>query len=107
MKKVHDLKVMLEKRRFVAKVFREYELEAANEEYKREKTVAMEQFEAKGMELKECLLNDLHDKRKAYDQYRHSIDLAYGGNAVCTGQTRFFMCHRSNDNISERTLDLG
>lgn len=79
LKKVKDLKTAMEKRMFVAKVFREYEIEMANEEYKREKAAAMQQFEAKGLELKECLLNDLHDKRKAYDQFKHSLDLSTGG----------------------------
>ncbi len=79
LKKVRDLKVMMDQRVFVAKVFRDYEKDMANEEFKREKSAAVQQFEAKGMELKECLLNDLHDKRKAYDQYRHNIDLSSSG----------------------------
>ena len=70
---------MYEKRLFVAEVYKQYELEAANEEYEREKSLAMQQFEAKGLELKECLLNDLQDKKKAYDNYRHNLDLASGG----------------------------
>ena len=74
-----ELRETYEKRVFVADVFKQYELEEANEEYEREKTLAMQQFEAKGLELKECLLNDLQDKKKAYDSYRHSMDLGSGG----------------------------
>ena len=79
LKKAKELKTMMEQRVFVARVFRDYEMDMANEEFRREKDVAVQQFEAKGMELKECLLNDLHDKRKAYDQFRHNIDLSTSG----------------------------
>lgn len=67
----------------MAEVFKQYELEAVQEEYEREKMLAMQQFEAKEMELKECLLNDLQDKKKAYDHYRHNIDLSSGGTNLC------------------------
>ena len=84
MKKVNKLNIMLERRLYTAQVIRQYELDVANETFKREKVVAIEQFEVKGVELKECLLNDLHDKRKAYDQCRLSIDLiANGGVCMC------------------------
>ncbi len=73
-----EFRQMYETRLLIAEVFKHYELEAANEEYEREKSLAEQQFEAKGLELKECLLNDLQDKRKAYDQYRHNMDLSSG-----------------------------
>lgn len=73
------MREMYEKRLFVAEVYKQYELEAAKEDYEREKALAMQQFEAKDIELKECLLNDLQDKRRAYDNYRHNMDLASGG----------------------------
>lgn len=71
-----ELREMYEKRLFVAEVFKQYELEAAKEDYEREKALAIQQFEAKGLELKECLLNDLQDKKRAYDNYRHNMDLS-------------------------------
>lgn len=74
-----ELRELYERRVFVAEVFKQYELDEADEEFEREKTLAVQQFEAKGLELKECLLNDLQDKKKAYDSYRHSMDLASGG----------------------------
>lgn len=70
---------MYEKRVFIAEVYKQYELEAAHEDYEREKALAMQQYEAKELELKECLLNDLQDKRKAYDNYRHNLDLSSAG----------------------------
>lgn len=79
LRRVREMREMYEKRLFVAEVFRQYELEAANEEYERENALALQQFEAKGLELKECLLNDLQDKKKAYDNYRHNTDLSSGG----------------------------
>lgn len=79
LQRVKEMREMYEKRSFVAEVFKQYELEAAGEEYDREKALARQQFEAKGLELKECLLNDLQDKRKAYENYRHNMDLASGG----------------------------
>lgn len=82
LQRVKEIREMYEKRLFVAEVFKHYELEAANEEYDREKALALQQFEAKGLELKECLLNDLQDKKKAYDSYRHNLDLASGGTAM-------------------------
>ena len=72
------MKEMYEKRLFVAEVFKQYELDAAKEDYDKEKALATQQFELKGMELKECLLNDLQDKKRAYDNYRHSMDLSSG-----------------------------
>lgn len=78
--RVKEMREMYEKRLFVAEVFKQYELEAAKEDYEREKALAMQHFEAKGLELKECLLNDLHDKKRAYDNYRHNMDLSSGGN---------------------------
>ena len=87
--RVKQMREVYEKRCFVAEVFKQYELEAATEEYDREKAQAIQQFEAKGLELKECLLNDLQDKKKAYDNYRHNLDLA-------SGKTRFsILSHRS------------
>ena len=79
LRRVKELRELCERRVFVAEVFKQYELDETNEEFEREKTLAVQQFEAKGMELKECLLNDLQDKKKAYDSYRHSMDLASGG----------------------------
>lgn len=78
LRRVKQLREVYEKRLFVAEVFKQYELAAATEEYEREKAQAIQQFEAKGLELKECLLNDLQDKKKAYDNYRHNLDLASG-----------------------------
>ena len=73
-----------EKRVFVAQVFREYELAAAQEERDKERESAFQQFESKKMELKECLLHDLQDKKKAYDNYRHNVDLGSASkNTVC------------------------
>ncbi len=79
LRRVKELRDMYERRVFVAEVFKQYELDEANEEYEREKTLAVQKFEVKGLELKECLLNDLQDKKRAYDSYRHSMDLASGG----------------------------
>lgn len=79
LKRVNELKELWKKREFVAEVFKQYELAAAREECEKEKSLATQQFEAKGLELKECLLNDLQDKRKAYDQCRHNMDLSSGG----------------------------
>lgn len=77
-RRVKEMKEMYEKRLFVAEVFKQYELDAAKEDYDKEKALATQQFELKGMELKECLLNDLQDKKRAYDNYRHSMDLSSG-----------------------------
>lgn len=83
--RVQELREICENRQFIAEVFRKYEMDAAKEDYEREKTLATQQFEAKGLELKECLLNDLHDKKRAYDNYRHNMDLSSGselGNCI-------------------------
>ena len=82
LKKVREIRDYYENRLLVAEVFKQYELEVADEEYEREKALAKQQFEAKGLELKECLLNDLQDKKKAYDHYRHNMDLASGGTST-------------------------
>lgn len=79
LRRVKEIRDLYEKRLFAAEVFKQYELDEASEEYEREKTLAVHQYETKGLELKECLLNDLQDKKKAYDNYRHNLDLASGG----------------------------
>ncbi len=66
-------------RLFVAEAFQEYELGVAREEYEREKQAAMSQFEAKRAELKECILHDLQEKRRAYDNYRQTVELGAAG----------------------------
>ena len=34
------------------------------------------------MELKECLMHDLQEKKRAYETYRHSMELGSGGMRV-------------------------
>lgn len=85
-RRVQELREICENRQFIAQVFRQYEMDAAKEDYEREKSLAMQQFEAKGLELKECLLSDLHDKKRAYDNYRYNMDLSSGGEYVSHGE---------------------
>ena len=35
--------------------------------------------QAKRLELKECLINELQDKKRAYENYRHTSELGAGG----------------------------
>lgn len=70
-------------RLFVAESFQEYELCVAREEYQREKQAALRQFEAKRAELKDCLLHDLQEKKRAYDNYRHTVELGAAGASGC------------------------
>ena len=81
-RRIEEFRELCEKRVFIAEVFKHYELDAAREDYEREKALAIQQFEAKGQELKECLLNDLQDKKRAYDNYRHNMDLSSGGRLI-------------------------
>ena len=73
---VGDLETSRDNRLFVADVFRQYELAVVEQEFEREKAIAVQQLEAKQQDLKECLLQDLHDKRKAYDSYRHGVEVS-------------------------------
>ncbi len=66
-------------RLFVAETFRDYELCIAREELEREKLAALNQFDSKRVELKDCLLHDLQEKRRAYDNYRHTVELGAAG----------------------------
>ena len=68
---VRELETVRDNRLFVADVFRQYELAAVEQEFEREKGLAVQQLEAKQQDLKECILQDLQDKRRAYDSYRH------------------------------------
>ena len=36
-------------------------------------------LQGKKLELKECLVNELQDKKKAYENYRHTSELGAGG----------------------------
>ena len=73
---VRELETARDNRLFVADVFRQYELAAVEQEFEREKAIAIQQLEAKQQDLKECLLQDLQDKRKAYDSYRHGVEVS-------------------------------
>lgn len=76
---VRELESVRDNRLFVADVFRQYELATVQQEFEREKAIAVQQLEAKQQDLKECLLQDLQDKRKAYDSYRHGVEV----NSIC------------------------
>ena len=73
---VRELEAVRDNRLFVADVFRQYELATVEQEFEREKAIAVQQLEAKQQDLKECLLQDLQDKRKAYDSYRHGVEVS-------------------------------
>jgi len=68
-----------DKRLFVAEAFCQYELDCAEEEYERERALAVQELEGKKVELKECLMHDLQEKKRAYETYRHSMELGSGG----------------------------
>ena len=76
-----ELETIRDNRVFVADVFRQYEVAAVEQEFEREKAIAVQQLEAKRHELKECILQDLQDKRKAYDSYRHGVEVS----SICKG----------------------
>ena len=73
---VRELETVRDNRLFVADVFRQYELATVEQEFEREKAIAVQQLEAKQQDLKDCLLQDLQDKRKAYDSYRHGVEVS-------------------------------
>ncbi len=77
--RVAGLETQRDHRLFVAETFRDYELCVASEEYTREKSFASQQYESKKAELKDCLLHDLHDKKRAYDNYRSTVELGAAG----------------------------
>ncbi len=81
--RVAGLEAQRDHRLFVAETFRDYELCVAREQYQREKSFASQQYESKKCELKECLLHDLHDKKRAYDNYRTTVELGAAGKQVC------------------------
>ena len=45
LKKVQEIKEVRDKRLFVAETFRQYELQCAEDDYEREKSLAMQEFE--------------------------------------------------------------
>lgn len=73
---VRDLEAIRDNRLFVADVFYQYELAAVEQEFEREKAIAFQHLEAKQQDLRECILQDLQDKRKAYDSYRHGMEVS-------------------------------
>lgn len=77
--RIREVDKMREHRLFVAETFRDYELAVTTADYNREKETALEQYEAKKLELKDYLLHDLQDKRRAYDNYRNTVELSNPG----------------------------
>lgn len=80
--KVHELERQRDYRLFVAKTFHDYELSNTKEEFEREKAAALQQYESKKAELKDCLLHELQDKRRAYDNYRNTVELGAAGTTI-------------------------
>lgn len=78
LRRVREVEELRDKRLFMADTFRQYELQCSQEEYEREKNCALHRFEAKRLELKECLINELQDKKRAYENYRHTSELGAG-----------------------------
>jgi Sin3 histone deacetylase corepressor complex component SDS3 len=79
LQEVARIKEERDKRLFVAESFRVYETQCVKEEFEREKTQAETEFEVKKVELKECLMHDQQDKKRAYENYRHTAELSTGG----------------------------
>ena len=73
---VCELESIRDNRLFVAGVFRQYELSVVQQEFEREQAIAVQRLGAKRQDLKECILQDLQDKRKAYDTYRHGMEVS-------------------------------
>lgn len=79
LQEVARIKEEKEKRLFVAETFRNYETQCAKDDFERDKSLAETEFEVKKVELKECLMHDQQDKKKAYENYRHTAELSTGG----------------------------
>ena len=83
--RVREVERIRDNRLFVAEAFRDYELSVANEDYERERDASLQQYEAKKLELKEYLLHDLQDKKRAYDNYRNTVELSAPGKYAMSG----------------------
>ncbi|XP_052219911.1 sin3 histone deacetylase corepressor complex component SDS3-like isoform X2 [Dreissena polymorpha] len=59
-------------------VFKEYELEVIEREYKKEKKLAAKDFEEKKVDLKETLIADLEEKRRSVELERSQLELTGG-----------------------------
>jgi Sin3 histone deacetylase corepressor complex component SDS3 len=78
LKKLNELVDLRDKRLFIAETFRDYELSMAKEEYEREKSQAITECETKRAELKDNLLLDLHEKKKAFENLRSTMEITTG-----------------------------
>ena len=90
---VRQLQSIRENRLFVASVFRQYELSVVQQEFEREKAIAIQQLGMKQQDLKECILQDLQDKRKAYDTYRHGMEVSSICKPFCQDVQVFSVYH--------------
>ncbi|KAL4223576.1 Sin3 histone deacetylase corepressor complex component SDS3 [Mactra antiquata] len=59
-------------------VFKEYELEVIDREYKKEKKLAAKEFEEKKIDLKENLIADLEEKKRSIELERSQLELTGG-----------------------------
>lgn len=59
-------------------VFKEYELEVIEREYKKEKKLSAKDFEEKKIDLKENLIADLEDKKRSIETERSQLELTGG-----------------------------
>ncbi|XP_011410137.1 PREDICTED: sin3 histone deacetylase corepressor complex component SDS3-like [Amphimedon queenslandica] len=77
-RRLQELKELRDKRIFMAEIFKEYELNAAKEEYDRERSQAILECETKRSDLKDNLLMELQEKKKTVENLRSSMEITTG-----------------------------
>nr|XP_037287361.1 sin3 histone deacetylase corepressor complex component SDS3-like isoform X2 [Rhipicephalus microplus] len=75
LKRLRKIEQLYQERLFLNEVFQSHEVERVEREYTHEKKAAVREFEEKKIDLRESLIMDLEEKRRAIEAERSTVEL--------------------------------
>ncbi|KAH8039026.1 hypothetical protein HPB51_004951 [Rhipicephalus microplus] len=78
LKRLRKIEQLYQERLFLNEVFQSHEVERVEREYLHEKKAAVREFEEKKIDLRESLIMDLEEKRRAIEAERSTVELTGG-----------------------------
>ncbi|XP_037287378.2 sin3 histone deacetylase corepressor complex component SDS3 isoform X4 [Rhipicephalus microplus] len=88
LKRLRKIEQLYQERLFLNEVFQSHEVERVEREYLHEKKAAVREFEEKKIDLRESLIMDLEEKRRAIEAERSTVELTGDSMEVKSVTTR-------------------
>ncbi|KAH8040988.1 hypothetical protein HPB51_013388 [Rhipicephalus microplus] len=88
LKRLRKIEQLYQERLFLNEVFQSHEVERVEREYTHEKKAAVREFEEKKIDLRESLIMDLEEKRRAIEAERSTVELTGDSMEVKSVTTR-------------------